>query len=256
MLFSYFDDSADKRGEKYFAWGGLIGGDNQWFSFDLRWLDATHELEEPFRSTECECGHGQFSDESKWPKRKRDALMETLVTVIRDYGLSGFASIVPIDAYREVFPGSAKYDPYYLAVRHTIINMATIGDRVGKQTKLWFEDSHATSGTSLNIYHEIRSTTWGPAKRLDGITFADKKLCPLQAADLVARESFKHIDNLGVRPTRVPVKRLQHRLNFILWNRAALEYLRDNGGPDDYGLLTNWTRGGPVPQMTVFWRNF
>src|SRR5437868_3053135 len=41
MLFAYFDDSSDSRREKYFACGGLIGGDNQWFTFDVRWLNAT-----------------------------------------------------------------------------------------------------------------------------------------------------------------------------------------------------------------------
>ncbi len=50
MIFTYLDDSADKRREKYFAAGGLIGGD-QWATFDLRWLDETRELEKPFRST-------------------------------------------------------------------------------------------------------------------------------------------------------------------------------------------------------------
>jgi hypothetical protein len=29
MLFSYFDDSSDKRREKYFACGGLLGHENQ-----------------------------------------------------------------------------------------------------------------------------------------------------------------------------------------------------------------------------------
>lgn len=256
MLFSYFDDSADKRRQKYFACGGLIGGDRQWHTFDLRWIDATHELDKPFRSTECECGHGQFADESKWPKPKRDDLMAGLVGLIREYRLSGFASIVPIDLYREVFPGSALYDPYFLAVKHTIINMAVIAERIGERMKLWFEDSESTSGTSLNIYHKVRSTSWKPAARLGGIAFEDKKLCPLQAADLVAREAFKHMDNLGVRPTRVPVKRLQQRLSFIVWNKETLGHLRDNGGPEDYMLLTNWGMNGPVPKMQVFWRNF
>src|ERR1035438_4980565 len=59
MLFSYFDDSSDKRREQYFACGGLLGHESQWLTFDLRWIDATHELDKPFRSTECEGGHGQ-----------------------------------------------------------------------------------------------------------------------------------------------------------------------------------------------------
>jgi hypothetical protein len=65
MIFAYFDDSADKRRERYFAAGGLVGGVQQWAECDIHWQYETRELSEPFRSTECECGHGQFA---KWDK--------------------------------------------------------------------------------------------------------------------------------------------------------------------------------------------
>ncbi len=74
-----------------------MGGDKQWDTFDLRWIDATRELEEPFQSTEFECGHSQFSDESKRSTRKRDALMECLVTLIREYRLRGCAAVIAVD---------------------------------------------------------------------------------------------------------------------------------------------------------------
>ena len=254
MLFSYFDDSSDARREKYFAAGGLIGGEDQWFTFDLRWLDATRELKDPFRSTDCECNHGQFKH---WSKTKCNALMDSLVSIIRFYRLSGFASIVPIDEYRQVFPSAEEFDPYYLAVTQTIINMGVLGYNLGHSMKLWFEDNNETSPTTLRIYQDLRRVkTWPPASRLSNIDFGGKELCPLQAADLVAREAFKHIDNLGVRPTRIPAKRMEDRLNFIVWNRETLEYLRDNGGPNNLELLTSWGDRGPVPQMKVFWRNF
>lgn len=255
MVFSYFDDSSDQCREKYFAAGGLIGGENQWFTFDLLWLDATRELKKPFRSTDCECNHDQFKN---WKKPKCNALMDQLVTVIRFHKLMGFASIVPIDLYRQVFPKSGEFDPYYLAVAHTIINMAVIGHNIRHEVKLWFEDNPATKPSSNRIYDGLRALTdWRPSAKLKGISFDPKTLCPLQAADLVAREAFKHIDNLGLRPTRIPTKRMGDSLNFIVWNKNALEYLRDNGGPADLHLLAHWgEQGKPVPRMTVFWRNF
>lgn len=255
MLFSYFDDSSDDRRQKYFAAGGLIGGEDQWFTFDMRWLDATRELKEPFRSTDCECNHGQFK---RWKKQKCNALMDKLVTVIRFHQLMGFASIVPITEYRQVFPDSEEFDPYYLAVTHTIINMATLGYNIRHGVKLWFEDSTVTSQSTLRIYQSLRGLkTWNAAFRLQNIDFGGKELCPLQAADLVAREAFKHIDNLGSRPTRIPTKRMHDSLSFIVWNRPTLEYLRDNGGPNNLELLTSWgLHGRTVPPMTVFYRNF
>ncbi len=192
MVFSYFDDSSDERRTKYFAAGGLIGGEDQWFTFDLQWLDATRDLNKPFRSTECECQHGQFKN---WTKPRCNALMDRLVTVIRFYALMGFASIVPIGAYRRVFPNSGEFDPYYLAVTHTIINMATIGHNIHHNVKLWLEDSSSTKASSNRIYDDLKELKgWAPGRRLKGISFDPKSLCPLQAADLVAREAFKHID--------------------------------------------------------------
>lgn len=257
MIFAYFDDSADKRREKYFAAGGLIGGEGQWSTFDLRWLNETRELSKPFRSTDCEGGHGQFKN---WSKPKRDELMERLVSLIRWYKLNAFASVVPIAEYRAIFPDSGELDPFYLTVAHTIINMAVIGNRGGHPVKLWFEDGK-TSGRIFEIYHALRGVkTWEPAKsrNLGGIGFEGKDLCPLQAADLVAREAFKHIENLGIRPTRKPTDRMKERLVYIVWNRETLTYLRDHGGPMNLELLTSWGHQSraKVPQMTVFYKNF
>jgi hypothetical protein len=264
MLFSYFDDSSDKRREHYFACGGLLGHENQWLTFDLRWLDATHELKKPFRSTHCEGGHGQFHDDKpKWPKTKREALMDSLVAIIGDYRFGGFASIVPVADYRAVFPGCKPFDPYYLAVRHTLINMAVIADRIGDSMEVWFEDSSGTSVSSLAIYQQLRAVKqWKPASRLtSNIHFGSKSLCPLQAADLVAREAFKHMGTIGTGTPRKAVADLSQRLCFIVWNRETLSYLRDHGGPDDFNLLTSWIqwkeRGRPKPPNLVqYWKNF
>ena len=75
----------------------------------------------------------------------------------------------------------------------------------------------------------------------------------LQAADLMAREAFKHADNLGVRRTRKPVKELHDRISFHLWTKQSLEYLKDNGGPDNLATLIGWAQGSiKPPQMVRF----
>src|SRR5258708_35268153 len=119
----------------------------------------------------------------------------------------------------------------------------------GDRGKVCFEDNPATTPTTLRIYNELKATpNWMPALHLYGISFDSKKLCPLQASDLVAREAFKHIDNRGVRRTRIPMKRLSERSAFILWNREALVHLRDSGGPANSKLLTCWQKTKP-PRM-------
>jgi hypothetical protein len=65
-------------------------------------------------------------------------------------------------------------------------------------------------------------------------------VCALQAADLLAREAFKHLDNVGIRPTRKPVEKLREQLYFIPWNAEGLNHLAANGGPENLDLLANW----------------
>jgi hypothetical protein len=265
MLFSYFDDSSDPRHQKYFAVGGLIGGERQWTQLHVPWAVATIDLAHPFRSTDCECQRGQFAS---WSKADCDALMDRLVTIILDLELHGFASVVPIADYKAVFPNADEYDPYYLAVRHTLINMAHLGQLYKEKWGIegmscWLEDSDATSATTGRIYRELRKVkTWPAAQSLaPSPNFDDKTLHQLQAADLVAREAFKHFLNFGQRPTRIPVKRMSNLLDFIAWDRATLEYLRDNGGPEDLEQLTGWAdwqaRGKPQPpQFNNVWKTF
>jgi hypothetical protein len=262
MILSYFDDSSDPRHEHYFASGGLMAEESQWKNFHVPWAVATIDLKEPFRSSDCECQQKQFSS---WSKEDCNKLMDRLVGVICEQRLHGYASIVPIDEYRSVFPDSGEYDAYYLSVKHTIINMAEIGhgerERYGfGGMKCWFEHSETTSGPTRTIYHQLRSVdTWEQAKSLDSnIYFRDKNLHPLQAADLVAREAFKHFLNQGKRNTRIPLRRMSDLLNFIVWRRPQLEYLRDNGGPDNLELLTSWGRDHRPhpPQFETYWRNY
>jgi hypothetical protein len=129
ILESYFDDSADARRNEFYACGGLIGGPDQWDAFEILWGQETHELKEPFRSTECETGHGQFET---WPKPQRDELMRRLVTALHALQLRGFASIVPIKEYKAAFPDCGEHDAFLLAARQAIMNVAFIAHELGE----------------------------------------------------------------------------------------------------------------------------
>lgn len=245
-LESYFDDSADARRNKFYACGGLLGGPDQWDAFEILWSQETRKLKEPFRSTDCETGHGQFKD---WPKSQRDELMKSLVTTLHATQLRGFASIVPIKEYRAAFPACGEHDAFLLAVRQAVMNMAYIAHELGHDVALSFEKGSIDSKI-LKVFDSIADwKEWPPAKRLRRPKFETKELKPLQSADLVAREAFKHVDNLGERPTRKPVTRLQDRLYFVFWNEEALKYLALKGGPDNLELLSNWDKFQDVPRL-------
>jgi hypothetical protein len=245
MLESYFDDSADDKRERLCAYGGLIGGSNQWDAFEMQWSHETHGLE-PFRSTDCETGHGQFC---AWPKERRDDLMGRLVSVLRQTQLRGFASIIPVREYKAAFPICREYDPYLLALRQVIMNMAYIGHVLRVDVRLWFEQGPMDAAI-LEVFKSIVGwKQWAPTSRLRRINLEAKSLRALQSADLIAREAFKQVDNLGVRPTRIPVARMKGQLYFVLWNEEALKYLAANGGPNNLELLANWDKTTDAPRL-------
>lgn len=249
MYFAYFDDSADEKRERFSVAGGLIAHELIWDRFQLLWLDATHELKEPFHTADCESGFGEFANKAKWPKLKRDALMATLVGLIREHRLGGFASVVPVADYRAVFPDAARYDPYYLALKHTLINMAQIGMHTNENVQCWFERGDADA-ESLRIFNRIKGVkSWKNRHRLTSISFGSKSLVPLQAADLMAREAFKHYDNAGVPPVRKPVIALWNSISFHRWARDTLEHLKKLGGQENLDALVSWPEtGAPLLQ--------
>jgi hypothetical protein len=161
MLYTYFDDSSDPRHEKYFAAGGLIGSEPQWDFFDALWSGAVRGLESPFRSTECECNHGQFE---QWSKQQCNELMDKLVSILLESKLMGFASVVPVAEYKRIFPQSPAHGPYFLAVGHTIVNMATIGYWSQTNVSLCFEDSQTTSAGVRKLYWAFKNQkSWVPS---------------------------------------------------------------------------------------------
>jgi hypothetical protein len=255
VLRGYFDDSGDEKQKRFVSVGGLVGNPRQWEHFDKKWCVATYELKQPFHSTDCEAQRGCCEG---WTVEKSTALMKELTGVISFARLGAFGAIVPAGEYREIFPESHKYDPYFLALKQTIINMAYICRLAGLQgladsVVICHEDGE-TSTEAFQIYKDLKSlATWNDSKYLDGFSVGTKKLAGLQGADLVAREAFKHADNLGVRPLRRSVKAIQKSTSFHLWNRDGLEYLKSKGGPSNLEALTTWGQTGEKAPQIINW---
>jgi hypothetical protein len=263
LVKAYFDDSADDQRNRFCAVGGLIGNTTQWDVFDNYWGISTSGIPGHFHATDCDCNppRGVFNG---WTKPQCDDLMAALVKIIGMCHLSGFGSVVPVPEFRAVFPGCSEYDPLYRELKHTIINMASIGARIASSStfrsdgiQLWLEDGDTTV-ESVRIYQALKAVDgWEHRSFLKGFSTADKSVMALQGADLIAREAFKHADNRGVRRTRRPVQEMKSRMSFHVWNRECLEYLRDNGGPDNLRALTTWPNKRPpeIPVMTMYHRD-
>jgi hypothetical protein len=252
VLKGYFDDSGDDKKKRFASVGGLVGYPVQWSLFDKAWDVATYILPEPFHATDCEAQRGCCEG---WTVQQTAGLMRILTQIIATTHLGSFGAVVPIVEYRAVFPGSDKYDPYFLALKQTIINMAYVcrlSARSGADDSVTIcHEDGETSPQAFQIYHDLKSVPgWSDSKYLVGFSVGDKRLTGLQGADLIAREAFKHADNLGIRNTRKPVLGIKQGASFHLWTRESLEYLKSKGGPTNLEALASWgQRGETVPQM-------
>jgi hypothetical protein len=234
VIVTYFDESGDDKREAHVAVGGIIA--HEWLlkMFEVNWIKETADLKEPFRATDCECQHGQFKD---WDKPECDDLMRRLVVTLsgagnRQASVGCYGFDVPVKAYREVFAAS---DPMRLAIAHTIVEMARLARRHNEKIKLWFEDGPFHTMT-YQIYRDLKaleSRRSDERSRLYGISFDEKTLIPLQAADLVARESYKIMANRGKRNLRKPVLGVWDRLGMGCYTKEAFETLKTKGWPDN-----------------------
>ena len=238
VLKGYFDDSSDDKRQRFCSIGGLIGSPQQWSRFQLRWAVATHDLPVAFHATDCEAQRGCCEG---WTVKRTSSLMKTLTDIILSCGFGSYGAIIPVQEYLAVFPNSGKHDPYLLAFKQMLINMAYICRLAHLQgeddTVTIIHEDGDTSPAAFQIYHDLKVLDgYADSKYLVGFSVSDKSLNALQGADLIAREAFKHADNLGIRKLRKPVDRLKSRTSFHLWTRESLEYLKCKGGPDNLGI--------------------
>ncbi len=241
MLWAYFDDSSDEKRERFCAAGGLFTSHTVWERLEAAWLNRVPELAgKTFHAADCECGWGEFAD---WPKSRRDRVMAQLCGLIKEFDLGAFGSCVSVADYKSVWPDADVHDPYLLCVATCIAHTAEISEMASQQLRgvlppdsvqFWFEDNGKTASRETAIFSSFKGLAGWPASRqLSGVAHMGKALLGLQAADLIAREVFKHFDNEGVRPTRKPVISLSSHVSFHCWTMDELKYLHRNGGPHD-----------------------
>jgi hypothetical protein len=232
MIHAYFDDSGDSLGADFAVCGGIFGNAEDSVRLNNQWRQATKLLKQPFRSTDCECQHGQFGT---WSKAACDDLMAKLVGVLSNPDLRSnvIATSVPCQFYREVFPTADRNDPFRLALRHLLIGMARIARKKQDRVRCWFEKG-SNNGAILSAYKDVSEypfTVYTLRGRLAGLELGTKRIPQLQAADLIAREGFKAGANFGDRPFRKPLVRLWDHAGVVIWSKDSLVKLRDSGNP-------------------------
>ncbi len=200
MLSAYFDDSGTHQGSPLVVWGGAMGTEAQWTKFETAWralLQAPLPGKPPlkqFHAAACKAGEGEFSGYSSG---ERDHITYLFRSMMIDAHLTTTASVVCRPDWDELVvgnilkrAGSAEVASFV----HCIINALAWAESLSPrepQIALIFDLGRQTPEISEMTSRVLSFDRPTAPVKIAGISFnrvAD--FPPLQAADMIATESF------------------------------------------------------------------
>ncbi|MGB9120502.1 MAG: hypothetical protein WCE73_07780, partial [Candidatus Angelobacter sp.] len=223
------DESAS---EYVFALAALIGNDREWLSLERNWNKRTAGA--VFHAAECESDRGDFC---RYSHAENLSLYADLTSIIATSGVRGFGIALDLVTFREVFPSPPEMAYYWCFIG--VVRHFAAEERYRDGTCMDFVFDHRQDGGHNvgALYNCFLSPDWSNENTSLGarLMFDSRKNIRIQAADLVARETMKAMDNivgLKQRPLRrsmLALKEAGERFNFkAVTNRA------------DHGFFLNW----------------
>lgn len=234
MLKACFDESTDEKAERVYSIGGYFGRDSAWEEFDARWADALNSQDiNVFHTVDFMAYREDFEG---WDRYRHIAFLRELICIINSVEIHGFHAAVKIPDFHSVFPGVKNVNaPHLLCMKTCIENALYMTSPFKEEIAFIFEDNPKAHYRPLILYDQLKQKKIAGWQRMGAKGHvALKQFRPLQAADLIAWEGRRHLDNeiqnLGI-PLRKSLELLncKNRLYGRLWNRESLEEAKANG---------------------------
>jgi len=246
MASVFGDESADETKQRVFAVAGLEGSESEWQALQDKWVTRTRGKE--FHATECESEYASHPDRQK--HRDNLTLYADLAQLIANSELRGFGVALDLAAHQEFFPDIPKDISYMKGftevLKHFIQNSRMSADDPLEFTFDHRKESEYNAGT---LYSSM--LTWNEWKGKNiflgtKISFDSRKNPRIQAADLIARETMKHLDNMIgpiQRPIRKSMKALASTKGRIKFDFLMREYFRGwASAMGELQMLSGFTR--------------
>lgn len=207
-MYSVFgDESADESHSRVFAVSGIFGSESDWHSLKEAWIDRTGGR--IFHAVDCETNQGDFAVTSETENK---TLYKDLTQLLCRSKLMGCSHAVDLSGWRNAFPGTLDAGSdisYYTCFRNVVQECGDLALLSIPQEKVEFTfDQRPESNYNAGILYDYMAKlkSWPASSYLqEKISFASRKYVGIQAADLIARETMKHLDNIVgpvARPTR------------------------------------------------------
>jgi hypothetical protein len=250
MVTGYFDDSGTSAHDSVVVVAGYIGSVSQWQKFGQEWRSLLSEFGVTvMHRTDLENYRGEFVG---WTPETRNVFVNKAQQIIKRRTYVAIGKAVIKADFEEVFPDNLKrfYGGAYgfcailcLARAKRWFDKTNLKDPIDWVFEVGTEGSGQISHLLNSLYTDVQMRT---DFRLSRWSFADKDVVPLQAADVIAYETFKHATNqLVTQPRRKVRISLQHLVrsqddeHLEYWSKEDLEaYLKD---PIAQGLIKDLT---------------
>lgn len=210
----YLDESGTHEASGAVAVAGFISNTSKWEAFSLEWKSALDEWQIPaFHMADYESRHGYFES---WDDQQRKERLNHLLEIIVRHTFLSIAYVIRKRQFDDILSDKAKElcgDAYGLASIACWNNLIPLVKKVDGYIDYTMDNGSKGRGVLAWIYGEqCKYPEWLNSTRVLSLSFRDDQIfLPLQAADILAYEMYKHAQRQfeGLQlPVRYPYKKL------------------------------------------------
>lgn len=242
VVTAFFDESGAED-KPVFSVAGFVSSEKRWDRFDYHWEKELRKRDvSVFHMTDFENREGEFKDKD-WTNQNRIEFIGQLAHIIKNTIIVGVGHAVLLDDFRTVFcPEVSSRETLkraYVFLFHSCLDdlLIHLVPHLSRREHIACicEERAGVEGATVEKFEETgrRAPEW---KRVFQVTplFAPKHAFrPLQSADILAYEGYKHVTNQfltdeALRPARKLFTSLDRskRLFMGYYNEARLQNVR------------------------------
>lgn len=250
MLSARGDESHDETKKRVFSVAGVIGREEEWDALEPTWRKRTNG--KTFHATDCETDHGEYEGLNHKDNLKEYA--DLVKILCRRTKFMGYGVAVDLAAYHSIFPDLPEDQPYYLCFHNVVMYMCQLASLhiPPEIAEFTFHRNLEREYNATYLYDYLaKQPEWRFNPYIaEKVSFATQENVGIQVADLIARETMKHLDNkIGPvrRQKRESLKALEHtkRFEFHFYTKEVLFGLSREVKDLDLGTLR--TSGDQLP---------
>lgn len=221
LVASYWDDSGTHKGSPVTLYGGLFGFEDQWLAFEKAWQE---QLKEPtdgkskikrLHMYDLEHSIGEFEG---YNQANRDSTIYNFRKIILDCKLHGYVIAIENEAYDELIRDGLRSiwgDAETHCITQCILRLGLLVGNIDPTAKITmvFDDRVSRNRSNkkvFELFQRYRDFSTPQLGFFSNIAFdCSMTTTPLQGADLIAYEYYKHVRNIVLGRGR-PVRAREH----------------------------------------------